>query len=393
MAKKFNYDVCIVGGLGHVGLPLGILFASKGLNVSLYDINNKFSKLVQQGTMPFMERKAQPLLKKIIKNKKLNISLDNKTIKESKYIIISIGTLIDKKKEPATKLFITTIKKLSKFLNKSQFLIIRSSVYPGTCSKIYNLLKSKNFSNISYCPERIQQGHSLEELKKFPQIVSGFNKLSIKESSKLFKKISPKIIISSVQEVELMKLFTNAWRYTQFAISNEFFMMCEDKGISYKNVRNIMIDNYDRAKNIPKAGFAAGPCLYKDTLQLSHYFNKNFKIGNSAIHINDNLPNYLVKKLILKYKLKTKTIGILGMAFKANIDDIRNSLSIKLKKLLKNKCNKVLCSDEYIKNKNYISKEELIKLSDIIIIGAPHMQYKRVNFEKKTIINIWENEI
>lgn len=393
MLKKFNYDVCIVGGLGHVGLPLGILFASKKLKVSLYDINIKFSKLVQQGAMPFMERKAQPLLKKLIKNNNLNVSLDIKTIKESKYIIISIGTLIDKKKNPATKLFIETIKKISEFLNKSQILIIRSSVYPGTCSKIYNLLKKKNFKNISYCPERIKQGHSLEELKKFPQIISGFNKLSIRESENLFKKISPKIIISSVEEVELMKLFTNAWRYSQFAISNEFFMMCEEKGVNYDNVRKIMIDNYERAKNIPKAGFAAGPCLYKDTLQLSHYFNKNFKMGNSAIKINYNLPNYLVKKLISNYKLKNKTIGILGMAFKANIDDIRNSLSVKLKKLLISNCKKVLCSDEYIKNKDYITKKDLIKKSDIIIIGVPHNQYKKINFKNKIIINIWENKI
>ena len=134
---------------------------------------------------------------------------------------------------------------------------------------------------------------------------------------------------------------------------------------------------------MPKAGFAAGPCLYKDTAQLNTFFKNNFFLGNSAIKINEGLPNYIVKKISLKYNLKNKIVGILGMAFKANIDDSRNSLSYKLRKVLKSHGSNVICSDEYIKDKNFISKEKLIKISDIIIIGAPHNIYKKINFKKK----------
>ena len=168
MKNKFNFDLCIIGGLGRVGLPLGILFASKGLKVCLNDINEKFSKLVENGTMPFKEKNAQSLLKKVIKKNNLHISLDPKSISEAKYIIITIGTQIDKKNNPSKKEFFGAIKKISKYFNKSQVIIIRSSVYPGISQKIYNMLSKKNIKHVAYCPERIMQGLSIQELTKLP---------------------------------------------------------------------------------------------------------------------------------------------------------------------------------------------------------------------------------
>ncbi len=391
MKNKSNYDLCIIGGLGRVGLPLGILFASKGLKVCLNDINEKFSKIVESGTMPFKEKNAQSLLKKVIKKNNLHISLDPKSISEARYIIITIGTQIDKKNNPSKKEFFGAIKKISKYFNKSQVIIVRSSVYPGICQKIYNLLSKRNIKHIAYCPERIMQGLSIQELKKLPQIVSGFSNRAVKEASFLFNKIAPKIIHSKVDEAELIKLFTNAWRYIQFATANEFFMICENFGINYEKIRKIMINNYKRAESMPTAGFAAGPCLYKDTIQLSNYYDNNFFLGRSAVRINENLPKFIVKKLISKYVLKNLTIGILGMAFKANIDDSRDSLSYKLKQLLKHHGAKVICSDEYIKDPSFVNKEELIQKSDIIIIGSPHDKYRNLNFKQKKLINIWNN--
>ena len=282
MKKKFIFDICIVGGLGHVGLPLGILFASKGFKVCLNDINEKFAKKVAKGVMPFKEKNAQQLLKKAIKKNNLFVSFEPKTISEAKYVIITLGTPVNKKSIPETRQFLNAISKFSKFLNKSQIIIIRSSVYPGICEKTFNILKKKNIRDLAYCPERIKQGYSIEELNQFPQIVSGFTKRAIKESSFLFKKLVPKVIVSNVNEVELIKLFTNAWRYIQFAIANEYFMICNNLGVNYEKIRKIMIKDYDRAKNLPSAGFAAGPCLFKDTLQLSHYYNSKFTLGKNS---------------------------------------------------------------------------------------------------------------
>ena len=389
MKNKFKYDLCIVGGLGRVGLPLGILFAYKGLKVCLNDINIKHAELVKKGIMPFKEKGAQPLLKKIIKNKKLDISLNSKCISNAKYIIITLGTSLDRRKNPEMKKFLNVINVIKKSLSKDQIIIVRSSVYPGTCKKIFKILNKKNNQDVAYCPERIKQGYSIKELEKLPQIVSGFSTIATNQASILFKKISPKIIYSTVNEAELIKFFTNAWRYIQFATANEFFMICQDLNISFEKIRKMMTDNYPRTKNMPKAGFAAGPCLYKDTVQLNTFFNNNFILGNSAVKINEEIPQYIVKKLSFKFNLKNKTVGILGMAFKANIDDNRNSLSYKLRKILQSYGSNVICSDEYIKDKDFFTKEKLINQSDIIIIGSPHDIYKKINFKNKILVNIW----
>ena len=202
-----------------------------------------------------------------------------------------------------------------------------------------------NYKNISYCPERVVQGQSISELPKLPQIISGLSENSVIESKKLFKKICKKTIVTSVEEAELIKLFSNAWRYINFSISNEFYKICDNLGINFNLLRKNMIDGYERNKNIPKAGFAAGPCLYKDTAQLNAYLKNSFTLGKTAININQNFPHFIYNKMRKKFndKLKNKKIGILGASFKSDIDDIRDSLSIELYKFLKKK--KIKCKN------------------------------------------------
>ena len=159
---------------------------------------------------------------------------------------------------------------VKKYLTPKKLIIIRSSIYPGTCLNVQKFL-GKRYDNISYCPERVVQGKSISELPKLPQIVSGVSKKSINQSKKLFELICKKIIITSILEAELIKLFSNAWRYINFSISNQFYIISEKFNINFKKLRNNMIDGYDRNKSMPMAGFAAGPCLYKDTAQLNAF--------------------------------------------------------------------------------------------------------------------------
>ena len=148
-----------------------------------------------------------------------------------------------------------------------------------------------------------------------------------------------------------------------------------------------MIDGYERNRNIPKAGFAAGPCLYKDTAQLNAFLKNSFSLGEAATKINRGFPYFIYSKMKNKFKKKlfSKRIGILGAAFKSDIDDIRDSLSIELYKFLKNKGLKVYISDEFVKMKEIIDKKILIKRSDIIILGVPHSSYKNIKIPKKNI--------
>jgi len=381
-------NITIIGGAGHIGLPLGILFADKKINITLYDKNHYVIKKINKSQFPFMEKDGARLLKK---NKRKIIATTNKNcILNAEAIIVCIGTPVINNK-PDLINFFKLFQEIKHLLNPNQLIIIRSSIYPGTCEKVYQFL-GKEFINISYCPERVVQGKSIEELPKLPQIISGISDKAISQSTKLFNLICKKTIVTSILEAELIKLFSNSWRYINFSIANEFYMICENLGINFNNLRKKMIDGYERNKNIPTAGFAAGPCLFKDTMQLNVYLKKSFNLGAIATKINEGLPNFLYKKLLRKFKnnLKSKTIGILGVSFKADIDDIRDSLAIKLLYLLKEKKLNVLFSDDYVSLKNNINKAQLINRSDIIIIGSPHSVYKKLTIPKnKYLVDIW----
>ena len=387
----YKYDVCIVGGLGHIGLPLGIVFSSKGLKVCLQDINTESAKIVSSGSLPFVEYEAEPLLKESLENGNLSISLDPNVISQSKNIIIAIGTPVDEYMNSKTSLFLDFISSLKQHLNPDQLIVIRSSIAPNACEQIRRTLGEDQDWKLSYCPERIVQGYAIKELKKLPQIVSGFNDDAVNEASELFQKISSSVIVTSIKEAELAKLFANSWRYIQFAIANQFFMICEDQGVDYDNVRHAMVEGYERAAQLPSAGFAAGPCLLKDTMQISSFYQGGFHLGHSAMMINEGLPNFVVKQMKSKYSLNDRKVGILGMAFKANVDDIRDSLSFRLSKILKFSGANVMCSDEFASSSDFVSKEEIIANCETVIIAAPHSAYKDIKYPSNVdLIDIWK---
>lgn len=390
MSNKKN--ISIIGGVGHVGLPLGIMFAKKNFRVFLIDKDKKNIQKVKKGIMPFFEENSQNLLKNLLAKKKIFVSNNLDKISFSKYIIVCIGTPVDKKNKPITKNFLALMQSLKKILKKDQYLIIRSSVYPGMMRKISNIFSSSKlkFENISYCPERILQGQTLKELPNLPQIISYKNNSTKKNVSQLFSKICKTIIYSSPEEAELIKLFSNVYRYINFAIANEFYMIAQNLGINFSSLRSKMIKKYKRNNFFPKAGFTAGPCLSKDTAQLN-FSSKFNNLGKASLNVNNGMPEYIFNMLKKNYNLKKKTVGILGYTFKKNVDDIRDSLALKLEEILKKKKVRVIKSDYLHKEKGDLSTKKLIKDSDIIIIGSPHDRYKMLKFNKnKVLINIWD---
>ena len=383
------YDIVIVGGLGHVGLPLGIAFADKGKKVCLYDVDGKKAEQVRKGIMPFIEYGAEPILKEVLDNKNLVVSLDIDDVSKAKHVIVAIGTPIDEYMNPKTRQFLEFFDNLKKYLDSSQTIIIRSTVYPHTCQQILNSLGEGEWQ-IAYCPERIVQGYAIKELKELPQIVAGLSDEAVENASELFGVLSQKIIRTSIGEAELVKLFSNAWRYIQFSVANQFYMISDKFGVDYDKVRAAMREGYERAHSLPSAGFAAGPCLLKDTMQLVAFNNNNFLLGHAAMTINEGLPNFIVENLKKKYDISKIKVGILGMAFKADIDDIRDSLSYKLGKILRFHGAKVYYSDEFAKNPDFVSKEELINSSDVVIVGVPHSAYKGLIIpDNVEVVDLW----
>jgi len=386
---KMKLEIVIIGGAGHVGLPLALTFASKGKKVGIYDINGETLDSIKHGKMPFVEEGAGKILKKVI-NKNLFVHNNLNIIRQAKVVIVVIGTPVDEHLNPKfaeiKKFFLEYIQ----YFRSGQTIILRSTVYPGTTDKVAELLKEKRVKvNLCFCPERIAEGKAIKEIFELPQIISGATKKAEKEAIKLFRPICKDIIVLSPLAAELAKLFTNVYRYIHFSIANQFYMIANDYGFNFYEIYKAMTYNYPRAKSLPSPGFTAGPCLFKDTMQLAAFNNYNFYLGHTAMLINEGLPNYLVLSLKKKYDLSKKKVGILGMAFKANCDDKRESLSYKLKKICEMECNKVYCSDVYIKEQGFMGPNELIRKSDLVIIGAPHKEYKKLKIPRKKLVDIW----
>ena len=390
MSKVFKNDISIIGGAGRVGLPLAIAFASKRKRVLIHDIDKQALAHIQHGKMPFKEDGAQPLLKQVLSSGHLSIAARKEDLSNSKNVVLVVGTPLDEHLNPTFYQTMQVIDEYQPHFVDGQVLILRSTIYPGISEKIHkHIQKSGKKIHLAFCPERIVEGKALSELSELPQIISSQTKEGLKGATNLFKNLTNKIITTSYMEAELAKLFTNTWRYIQFAAANQFFLIADSCGLDFSKIHKAMTHEYPRTKNMPMSGFSAGPCLFKDTMQLSAFHNNNFFLGHAAMLINEGMPLYMVNKLKSKFNLHNKTVGILGMAFKKDSDDKRQSLSYKLSRFLKLECHKVYCSDEFVKNANFVSKEELIKKSDIIILGAPHSAYKNLNLGKKYVVDIW----
>jgi len=383
--------ITIIGATGHIGLPLSILFANKGFKVIGYDINSDNVKKANKGIMLFKEDNGLAEFKKA--RKKKNLYFIDKPSDEMKNgdFLITVGTPVDEFMNPDLNQLKKCINSILPYLNSKSLIILRSTVFPGTSEWLKSyLLKKKIKAEVAFCLERVVQGKTFEEIKNLPQIVAATSKNAKKKAANIFKHISKKIIFSDLKEAEFSKLFSNAFRYIQFAISNEFFMIANSAGLNFEKIRKITTDGYPRAGGMPSAGFAAGPCLFKDTMQLMASNQNNFNLGINSMLVNEGLILYLIKKLSTDYNLSKKNVGILGMAFKSECDDIRSSLSYKLKNNLNRLCKNVFCSDPYVtEDKSLNDLNYTIKNSDIIIIGAPHKIYKKLNFKNKKVIDIW----
>jgi UDP-N-acetyl-D-mannosaminuronic acid dehydrogenase len=384
------HQIVIVGGGGHVGLPLALTLASAGNNVVALDISLETVELINSGKMPFFEEGAEELLFKTLKEKTLQASTDHKVIAKADVVIIVIGTPVDEHLNPDPNLVVNAIATCLPYMNSSQLVMLRSTVFPGVTSRVIGLIEKAGLSpDVTFCPERILEGQALQELRELPQIIGAITQQAANRASELFSSLGVKTITVTPEEAELAKLFTNAWRYIKFAAANQFWLMSNEAGLDFSKIRESIIFDYPRASDLPNAGFTAGPCLLKDTMQLAAFSNNNFALGHSAVQVNEGLPLYVVRKIEEKFVLTTKTVGILGMSFKGESDDIRSSLAYKIKKILQFKAESVLMSDPFVSvDKNLITQDELLERSDIIIIGAPHKKYKDIKTDKP-VFDIW----
>ncbi len=388
---KNKYDACVIGGAGHVGAPLAIVLADRGIRTLIYDINEKAMNILAKGGMPFLEEGGESMLRRVLAEDMLGFTSEVKDIALIPILILTIGTPIDEFHNPVFSLLTHCIDDMLPYLVDDQTIVLRSTVAPGATEYLDRYLKSRGKgTRLAFCPERVVQGKAIVEIQTLPQIISGTTPAALRVAGDLFRKIAPEIVEADTREAEYAKLICNAYRYIQFAATNQLYMMVESAGLDYNELLNKMKRGYARMESIPGPGFAAGPCLMKDTMQLFAFEKHNFILGQVAMTINEGLPNFIVDRLARKQDLRGKKVGILGMAFKAESDDIRDSLSYKLGKILRYMGAAVLYSDEYVKDPTFVSKDELVCQAEIVIIAVPHNAYKSLRFPDETeVIDMW----
>jgi UDP-N-acetyl-D-mannosaminuronic acid dehydrogenase len=392
VASTFTHDVVVVGGGGHVGLPLAIALASRGSRVVVYDINAATVETIMGGVVPFEEPGAQPILERAIAEDRFTASTDPAVVGTAEHIIVVIGTPVDEHLNPDPNAIPLALEDTSRFFKDGQILILRSTVYPGVTALVEKMIAVQGFDiDVAFCPERIAEHKAMEELFSLPQIVSSRTERGRERAAALFSTLTDKIVYLEPEEAELAKLFTNTWRYIKFAAANQFYMMANERGLDFERIREGLSRDYPRAIDIPGAGFAAGPCLFKDTMQLAAFSDNNFQLGHSAMLVNEGLPLYVVTRLEKKYDLGNLTVGILGMAFKGGSDDIRSSLSYKLRRVLKFKAKAVLCTDPHVTEETddtLLPLEDVLQKADILIIATPHAEYRGLA-TAKPVADIW----
>jgi UDP-N-acetyl-D-mannosaminuronic acid dehydrogenase len=387
---QFSLDVVVIGGCGHVGLPLAIAFADRGARVGIYDVSEAAVATVNGGRLPFDEPGAAPALERTVAAGRLRASLDPSVVGSAEHVVVVIGTPVDEHLNPDQQAIPIALGGCAPYLRDGQLLVLRSTVFPGVTALVEKMVAALGAQiEVAFCPERIAEGKAMTELFELPQIVSSRSPRGLERASKLFGLLTDSIVELSPEEAELAKLFTNVWRYIKFAAANQFYMMANDRGLDFDRIRKGLAQDYPRAADMPGAGFAAGPCLFKDTMQLAAFNHNQFALGHTAMTVNEGLPLYLVHRLEQRFDLSSMTVGILGMAFKGGSDDIRSSLSYKLKRILAFKANKVLCADPYVTvDPNLVPHEELMARSDLLVIAAPHPEYRGLVTDKP-VADIW----
>jgi UDP-N-acetyl-D-mannosaminuronic acid dehydrogenase len=383
-------DIVVIGGCGHVGLPLGIAFADRGCRVTLLDVSQAAVDMVNRAELPFNEPGAHDMLTRAVGDGRLVATTDAAAVSCAATVVVVIGTPVDEHLNPDPGAITRAISANLSHFRDGQLIVLRSTIYPGVTRKIEQLFAENGLDvEVAFCPERIAEGRAMLELFSLPQIVSARTQRGRSRAAELFSALTDSVVELRPEEAELAKLFTNTWRYIKFAAANQFYMIANDFGLDFERIRTALTHDYPRASDLPAAGFAAGPCLFKDAMQLAAFDKNDFVLGHSAMLVNEGLPLYIVDRLERRYDLSAMTIGILGMAFKSESDDTRSSLSYKLKKILEFKAKRVLCTDPHVTvDPNLVPLETVLAEADLLVVGAPHAAYHELR-PSQPVADVW----
>lgn len=389
--------ISVIGGGGRVGFPMCLVLADAGHEVVGIDTNVSLNKAIMEGKVPYREENAEDYLQRALSEGKLKMTDEYDEIKISDVIIIVIGTPIDEHLNPDLTGVCNLFRKIDPYFKKEQLIILRSTVAPGTTDRVKSILEEETGFKVgeeiylAFAPERVLEGKAIAEIQQLPQHIGVYDDKSYKKAEDFFKTfLKSQCIKLTAVEAELAKLMTNMARYVNFALANEYHLIADSFGVNAKKIIDACNMDYPRM-NLPTPGpNVGGPCLHKDGWFLLERIPYNELIA-SSFRINEGMPAHIIRK-IESYSNINK-IAVLGMSFKANSDDTRNSVSFKLKKQLEARNYELVLVEPNLEGYSSLSD---IKDCDAVILMSPHDEFKdlgkiisMVNNPECLYVDIW----
>jgi len=371
-------DVAIVG-LGRIGLPLALSFAERGLSVIGVDREPRVLDTVRAGQMPFHETGTQELLERVIETDRLALSQRIQDAAEADQIVLTLGTPTHVHIEIDITQIRSAIDALLPLLREG----LRSTVAPGTTEWVAGYIEQRRGFTagedvyVAHVPERIAVNHFLEEIATLPTIVGGVGAGSGESAARLFGVFGTEIVHTSAVQAELAKIWTNILRYTQFALPNLLMMECEQNGANVFDVIDLINHDYPRG-GMAQPGLTAGTCLRKD-FAFSEERSRAPGMLLSVSRVHESVPLFLVEglKQRLGGSLRDCKVAVLGLTFKRDSDDVRDSLAAKLIRLLERELAHVARHDPYV-SEGTESLESALAGAAAVVVATNHSEYEDI---------------
>jgi UDP-N-acetyl-D-mannosaminuronic acid dehydrogenase len=373
-----THDVSIIG-LGRVGLPLALSFADAGLTVLGIDKDAERIAAVRDGRMPFQETGTQELLERVHASGRLELSERVPDAARARDIVITLGTPSFSHIEIDIRDIRTALDELLPVLDPGHLLVLRSTVAPGTTDFVAGYLtKRRGFTVgedvfVAHVPERIAENHFIEEISSLPCIVGGVDPGSAERAARLFDVFGTAIVQTTPAQAELAKIWTNILRYTNFALPNLLMMDCEQHGANVFEVIDLINRDYPRG-GIAMPGLTAGTCLRKDFAFSEERSNAPGMLL-AVSRVNESVPLFLVEGLKRRLGgLADRKVAVLGLSFKKNSDDERDSLSHKLIRLLERELADVAVHDPHVRTPTQ-PLADAVKGADAVVVATNHAEF------------------
>lgn len=386
--RRREFKVGVIG-LGRVGLPLALSYASKKVPAIGVDLDKARLDDVRRGVMPFKEEGAKEILQQLKGTDYLQVSDDFATLREADAIFITVGTVLNTEFRPDYSQVQSALTSLADVLRPVQLVMLRSTVAPGTLTKVVKPyvenklgLRAGEDILLAAAPERIAAGRALVELPSLPEIVGGINEISSQVAAEVLKALNPDktVMITTPTGAELAKLYTNVYRYVTFALANEFALMAEVYGVDAQEVIGVANQDYPRG-GIPLPGPCGGPCLAKD----GYFLVEDLTFPDfilTAWKLNEGIPAHMVRRLKRRLEERSQTlvgakVAVLGMAFKGEVDDTRQSPALRLAELLRTEGAEVVMTDPYLETPDLLTA---VKDADVVVLATNHRAFRDMGF-------------